>query len=941
MNGPDRIRIRGARVHNLKNVNVDVPRGKLTTVTGPSGSGKSSLAFDTLYAEGQRRYVESLSAYARQFLGQMSKPDVDGIEGLSPAISIEQKTVSRNPRSTVGTVTEIYDYLRLLFARVGQAHCPKCDQPISSQTVQEIVDAVLGLPAGTRFTVMAPVVRGRKGEYQKLFEDLRKAGYSRVDVDGDLFDLEAVPMLAKNRKHHISVYVDRLVSKPAMRQRLTDSVETALKLAEGLVVVAPVEADSVLYSERHGCVACGISLPELSPRLFSFNSPQGACPECGGLGVIHFIDSALVVPDSSKSLRQGALAAWGNKASGYYWQMLEAVAERYRFDLDKPWSKLSKRARQVVLHGSGDKLLQFNLRHERMSHEFERSFEGVIPNLERRHRETQSDMMRAEIESYMALKPCGVCAGKRLRPEALAVRVGEQDISQLTALSVDQAQAFFEGLELEQRLAPVGERILREVSARLRFMSDVGLDYLSLDRSAATLSGGEGQRIRLASQIGSSLVGVLYVLDEPTIGLHPRDCNRLLGTLGELRDRGNTVLVVEHDPATIEASDHVIDMGPGAGRLGGQVVAVGTPAQIRAAPESLTGAFLSGRESIDVPKKRRRSKGRLRLKGARGNNLKNLNVDFNLGVLTCVTGVSGSGKSTLVIDTLYRGLAQRLYSTRERPAEHTGFEGLEQLDKVIHIDQGPIGRTPRSNPSTYTGLFTPVRELFSQLPESQVRGYGPGRYSFNVKGGRCEACGGGGQIRIEMHFLPDMFITCDACSGKRFNRETLEIQFRGRNIHQVLQMTVEEALEFFIHQDSIRRKLQTLLDVGLGYIQLGQAATTLSGGEAQRIKLARELSKRATGRTLYILDEPTTGLHMSDIRQLIGVLDRLVSAGNTVVVIEHNLDIIKQADRILDLGPGGGDRGGRLIAKGTPEQVARNQRSHTGKHLKKVLAGKP
>jgi excinuclease ABC subunit A len=934
--GQNKIRIRGARVHNLKNISVDIPRDQLVTITGLSGSGKSSLAFDTLYAEGQRRYVESLSAYARQFLGQMSKPDVDSIDGLSPAISIEQKTVSHNPRSTVGTVTEIYDYLRLLFARVGLPHCPSCGQEISHQTVQEIVDSVLSFAPKTRLSVLAPVVRGRKGEHRKLLNELRRSGFVRIRVDGKIRDLDEEIKLTPKQKHSMDVYVDRLVLKEDVRGRLTDSLETALKLAGGLVVISVVGGQDTLYSERHGCLECGVSLPELSPRLFSFNSPHGACQECSGLGTLRFVDPDLVVPDKKLSIRDGAVAPWGKKASGYYWQMLKTLSGHFHFKLDMPFGKLPKRAQKAVLYGTEEEI-QFSLKSDTMSHEFLRSFEGVVANLERRYKETSSDMMRAEIEKYMTLRTCKRCEGQRLCPEALSVRVGGLNIAEVTDKSVTQCLSFFADLNLPRQLAEVSERILREIRARLTFMSDVGLDYLTLARSAATLSGGEGQRIRLATQIGSSLVGVLYVLDEPTIGLHSRDCHRLLETLKELRDRGNTVLVVEHDPATIETSDHVIDMGPGAGRLGGRVVAQGSPQQIREHPDSLTGAFLSGRESIPVPTVRRRSKGFLVLRKASGNNLKNINVKWPLGVFTCVTGVSGSGKSTLVIDTLYKGLAQKLHAARDLPARFGGFEGLEQIDKVIHIDQSPIGRTPRSNPATYTGLFTPIRELFAKLPDSQVRGYGPGRYSFNVKGGRCETCQGGGQIRIEMHFLPDMFVTCEACEGKRFNRETLGIKFRERNVCQVLGMTVNEASEFFENQPQIGRKLQTLKDVGLGYVQLGQAATTLSGGEAQRIKLARELSKRATGRTLYILDEPTTGLHMADVRQLIEVLNRLVDAGNTVVVIEHNLDVIKQADKIIDLGPGGGDQGGRLVAQGSPERLARSKSSPTGQYIKKVL----
>jgi len=938
--GPSEIRIRGARVHNLKNINVVLPRNRMVAITGLSGSGKSSLAFDTLYAEGQRRYVESLSAYARQFLEQMQKPDVDAIEGLSPAISIEQKTVSHNPRSTAGTVTEIYDYLRLLFARAGKPHCPSCGKPIARQTVQEIVDQVLNLPAGSRFSVLAPVLRGRKGEHKKLLEDLRKQGFTRVNIDGEVHDLEEDFTLDAKRRHDIDVYVDRLVIKPDVRGRLTDSVEIALTLAEGLVKIAPVDGDDVIYSERHACIDCGISLPEISPRLFSFNSPHGACPECDGLGEIRFIDPGLVVPDPDLSLREGAIVAWGKSGHGYMFQMLQTLAQHYKFSLDTPFGKLPRRAQEVILNGSGEEELRFNLKRDEMSHKFRRPFEGVINNLERRYRETSSNMMRAEIESYMALKPCRQCQGRRLRNEALHVLVGGISIADFTRLSVTDALKFLDQLDLEPRSRPVAERIIREIRSRLKFMHDVGLNYLSLDRPTATLSGGEGQRIRLATQIGSALTGVLYVLDEPTVGLHPRDCQRLLDTLGELRDRGNTVVVVEHDPATILAADWVVDMGPGAGRHGGEIVAEGPPQEILKHPDSLTGAYLSGKKKIPVPRRRRSSHKTLKVLGARGNNLKNIDVEFPLGVFTCVTGVSGSGKSTLVIDTLYRGLAQRLHRARQTPAMHDGFKGLRQIDKVVHIDQSPIGRTPRSNPVTYTGIFTGIRDLFARLPESRMRGYSPGRYSFNVKGGRCEACEGGGQIRIEMHFLPDMFITCEVCSGRRFNRETLEITYRGKDISQVLDMTVNEAMEFFENQPAIRRKLQTVVDVGLGYIQLGQSATTLSGGEAQRVKLARELSKRATGRTLYILDEPTTGLHMDDIRQLVDVLNRLVDQGNTVVVIEHNLDVIKQADAIIDLGPEGGEEGGRVVATGAPEQLARLRKSYTGRYLREVLPKK-
>jgi len=938
--GPSQIKISGARVHNLKNIDVVLPRLRLIAITGLSGSGKSSLAFDTLYAEGQRRYVESLSTYARQFLEQMSKPDVEAIEGLSPAISIEQKTVSHNPRSTVGTVTEIYDYLRLLFARAGDPHCPNCNKPITSQTVQEIVDRVLNLPNGSRFSVLAPVVRGQKGEHRNLLKDLLRQGYSRVSVDGQLHDLEEKIKLDKKKKHNVEVYVDRLAIKKGVRTRLTDSVETAIGLAEGLVKITPVEGDDILFSERHACIDCGISLPEVSPRLFSFNSPQGACPECDGLGSIRFVDPKLVVPDSELGLSQGAIAPWGEKHSGYQRQMLETLAKHYHFSMNTAFGKLTQAARRVILFGSGDVELNFKLKREGMSHKFRRPFEGVIPNLERRFRETTSDWMRAEIGNYMATKKSGQCPVRRLRPEALSVLIGNKSIADLTKLSVVKAAGFFSKLKLAKRQAVIAKPILREVQARLNFMINVGLDYLSLDRSSATLSGGEAQRIRLATQIGSSLAGVLYVLDEPTVGLHARDCSRLLKTLKDLRDHGNTVIVVEHDPATIMASDHVVDMGPGAGRLGGEIVFAGPPKTILADPVSLTGAYLSGRKTIEVPKVRRKVSGHIKVHEASGNNLKKIDVEFPLGVFTCVTGVSGSGKSTLVIDTLYRGLAQHLYRAREAPAAVKKFSHLSKIDKVIHIDQSPIGRTPRSNPATYTGVFTPIRELFAKLPESKMRGYGPGRYSFNVKGGRCEACRGGGQIRIEMHFLPDMYVTCEICSGLRFNRETLEIEFRSRNVSQVLDMTINEAVEFFGSQPVIQRKLQTLVDVGLGYLQLGQSATTLSGGEAQRVKLARELSKRATGRTLFILDEPTTGLHMDDIRQLIDVLNRLVEQGNTVIVIEHNLDVIKQADHIIDLGPEGGDSGGRVITKGTPEKLVGSKRSYTGRYLKNVLPKK-
>ncbi|NMB76899.1 MAG: excinuclease ABC subunit UvrA [Myxococcales bacterium] len=936
---PASIRIRGARVHNLKNITLEIPRERLVAITGPSGSGKSSLAFDTLYAEGQRRYVESLSAYARQFLEQLEKPDVDGIDGLSPAISIEQKSLSHNPRSTVGTVTEIYDYLRLLYARVGQPHCPACGKPITAQTVQEMVDRALSLPEGSRFSVLAPVVRGRKGEFRELFEDLRRRGFSRLNLDGELRDLEDLPALDGRRNHTIEVYVDRLVLRPGLRQRLTDSLETALSLSGGLARLALVDGEDLLFSQRHACLECGRSLPELEPRLFSFNSPHGACPECDGLGSVRFIDPALVVPDPQLPLSRGAIVPWGRRHGGYYYQMLKTVARHYGFSLDTPFAALPKRLQGILLEGSGSETLDFTLEHEGgMRHAFRRPFEGVIPNLERRYRETGSDAVRAEIDRYSAYRDCRACGGRRLRPEALAVTVGGKSIADFTAQNVREALRFLENLPVERQHAAVSARILKEIRERLRFMVDVGLDYLTLDRTSFTLSGGEGQRIRLATQIGSALVGVLYVLDEPTVGLHPRDCRRLLDTLCGLRDRGNTVVVVEHDPLTIRSADWVVDMGPRAGRQGGEVVAQGTPEQIQRDPRSLTGDYLAGRRTIPVPARRRPSTESLRLTGARGHNLKRVAVDFPLGNFVCVTGVSGSGKSTLVIDTLYRSLAQRLYGAMDPPQPFDEIVGTERIDKVLHIDQDPIGRTPRSNPATYTGLFTMIRELFSQTPESRARGYGPGRYSFNVRGGRCESCQGAGKIRVEMHFLPDMFVTCEACAGRRFNRETLEIRFKGKTIAEVLELTVAEALEFFEFQPALVRRLQTIHDVGLGYVQLGQSATTLSGGEAQRIKLSRELVRRATGRTLFILDEPTTGLHMDDIRLLIDVLQRLVDQGNTVVVIEHNLDVIQQADHVIDLGPEGGEDGGRVVAAGTPEALARCEQSYTGRALAEALA---
>ena len=940
----DRIIVRGAREHNLKNVDVELPRDQLVVLTGLSGSGKSSLAFDTIYAEGQRRYVESLSAYARQFLEQMEKPEVDSIEGLSPAISIEQKTTSKNPRSTVGTVTEIYDYLRVLFARVGVPHCPSCGKLIAAQTVQQMVDRIMLQPAGTRLLVLAPVVRGRKGEYKKLFFDLQRQGFSRVRVNGVVRELGDEIELDKNRKHTIEVVVDRLVVKDGLSARLADSLETALRLADGVVQVEPLrlsaseattisnrppaaQADhdpvaTIVFSERLACSECGISFPEVSPRMFSFNNPYGACPECGGIGTRFEIDPERVVPNTSRSLKAGALAPWAGRDSAYFRQMLGALAKRYKISLDEPWAKLKKGARDIVLHGDRDG-----------------GFEGVIKLLERRYRETQSEEARREIEHFMAERPCPACGGSRLRRESLGLRIAGKSIADVVRFTIKDASAFFNELALAEREAAIARRVLKEIRERLGFLINVGLDYLTLDRPAGTLSGGEGQRIRLATQIGSSLVGVLYILDEPSIGLHQRDNRRLLDTLKRLRDLGNTVLVVEHDEETIRAADYVLDLGPGAGELGGHVVATGTPDEIIANPRSLTGQFLSGARAIAVPTERRRGSGQfVTIHDPREHNLKGMAVKIPLGTFTCVTGVSGSGKSTLVNDILYRALAQMLHRAQERPGAHTRIEGAQHLDKVIDIDQSPIGRTPRSNPATYTGVFAFIRALFARTQEARMRGYQPGRFSFNVKGGRCEACQGDGLVKIEMHFLPDVYVTCDVCKGKRYNRETLDVHYKGKNIADVLDMTVHQALEFFDAVPVIKTKLQTLHDVGLDYIRLGQSATTLSGGEAQRVKLATELSRRATGRTLYILDEPTTGLHFADIEKLLEVLNRLVDAGNTVVIIEHNLDVIKTADWVIDLGPEGGDEGGRVVATGTPEALAQHaDRSYTGHFLAAAL----
>jgi excinuclease ABC subunit A len=934
----DHLIVRGAREHNLKDISVELPRDSLVVFTGLSGSGKSSLAFDTIFAEGQRRYVESLSAYARQFLGQMDKPDVDSIEGLSPAISIDQKTTARNPRSTVGTVTEIYDYLRLLFARVGHPHCPKCGREISGQSAEQIVEHVLRLPEGTRFTVDAPVVRTRKGEYRDLFEQLRGDGYTRVKVDGQQLMLEEPIDLDKQVRHTISVVVDRLVMKPGLRTRLTDSVETALRLAEGLVEIAVVDGTTTTYSEQFACPDDGISLPELAPRIFSFNSPHGACPRCTGLGTQREIDPDLVVPDPTLSISQGALVPWTVINSNFYTQVIQAIADRYEVDLDTAWADLPEEQRNLFLQGTGGDKLYVSYRN-RMNRKrsYMLAFEGIVPSLERRYRETDSSYQKERIEEYMALKPCPACHGDRLKDTSLAVTVGDLNIAQVTRMSVTSAIDYVDALELTETEKAIGVRILKEIRERLTFLADVGVGYLTLGRAAASLSGGEAQRIRLATQIGSSLMGVLYILDEPSIGLHQRDNARLLATLERLRELGNTVIVVEHDEETIRAADHIVDMGPGAGEHGGRVVAIGTAEQVMASERSITGAYLSGRRAIPVPDRRMHDAGWFGVQGASEHNLKDIDVDLPVSKLICVTGVSGSGKSTLVNEVLFKSLANRLNRARVKPGAHRTVEGIDAFDKVIDIDQSPIGRTPRSNPATYTGVFDHIRALYATSPDARARGYKPGRFSFNVKGGRCETCRGDGTIKIEMHFLPDVYINCEACHGRRYNRETLEVKFKGKSIADVLDMSVEEALDFFAKIPKLRRRLQTLHDVGLDYMRLGQPATTLSGGEAQRVKLATELSKVATGRTLYILDEPTTGLHTYDIEKLLEVLQRLVDAGNTVVVIEHNLDVIKQADWVLDLGPEGGDAGGQVVAQGTPEEVAETPGSHTGEFLRRVL----
>jgi excinuclease ABC subunit A len=944
MSASDQIVVSGAREHNLKDVSLCIPRDALVVITGLSGSGKSSLAFDTIYAEGQRRYVESLSAYARQFLGQMDKPDVDSIEGLSPAISIDQKTTSRNPRSTVGTVTEIYDYLRLLWSRIGKPHCHICGRPITGQSAEQIVDQVMEMEEGTRFMVLSPIVRGRKGEYGKLLEEMRADGFQRVRIDGRMRMLEESIVLDKRYKHDVSVVIDRLAMRHDVRKRLADSIETAVGLADGLVEIETVpregegEPVTLTFSERFACPEHGPSLVELEPRIFSFNSPHGACERCTGLGAQMEIDVELIVPDESKSLAEGAILPWTNTASNYYEQVAKALADRYGVDLDTPWEDLPKAHQDLFLYGTnGERLtIRYKNRFGR-SRTYATRFEGVVANLERRHRETDSDGTREKIEEYMSLRPCPVCGGARLRPESRAVLVGGTRIEDFCALSASKALLWLERVELSETDQHVARLILREISERLQFLVNVGIGYLSMDRAAATLSGGEAQRIRLATQIGSSLVGVLYILDEPSIGLHQRDNTKLIGTLERLRDLGNTVIVVEHDEQTMRAADHLVDLGPGAGEHGGFIVAEGTAAQVQKVKGSLTGQYLAGRRFIEPPAKRRTPSGYVKIKGATQHNLRNVDVEIPLGTLTCVTGVSGSGKSTLVNDVLYKSLAHRLHGARHRAGAHRAIEGLDQLDKIIAVDQSPIGRTPRSNPATYTGLFDVIRGLFSKTQDARARGYKPGRFSFNVKGGRCEVCKGDGQIKIEMHFLPDVYVPCEQCHGRRYNRETLEVRFKGRNIAEVLDMPISEALEFFAHIPPVRRRLETLEAVGLGYVRLGQPATTLSGGEAQRVKLATELSKIATGTTMYILDEPTTGLHFADVERLLDVLQRLVSAGNTAVVIEHNLDVIKCADRLIDMGPEGGDEGGHVIAAGTPEEVAAEPASHTGRFLVDLL----
>ena len=934
------ITVKGARAHNLKNIDVQIPREKLVVVTGLSGSGKSTLAFDTIYAEGQRRYVESLSTYARQFLELMSKPDVESIEGLSPAISIEQRNSSRNPRSTVGTTTEIYDYLRLLFARVGTPYCYNCGKPITAQSVSQMADHILSGKPGEKFHVLAPVVRGRKGTYQKELQQLAKEGFLRVQIEGEIHELEKAIELDKNKKHDIDLFVDRLVLKKDLGNRLVDSLETALRYGEGVVKIHWVDRKSTEnLSQRQACIDCGISYPEMAPQTFSFNNPKSACEECTGLGTKMYFDPELVVPNPLLNLRDGAVAPWSGKSLHYYLGILQNVASHYKFDIYTRFNKLPEKIRNILLFGSGSEDISFTYEgRSGNKHTFVAPFEGIIPQLSRRYKETESDWVREDLERYMNVRPCPICNGARLRKESLSIRVGEKNIAEVTVLSIDQALSFFKELTLSKKEKTIAERILKEVFDRLTFLTDVGLGYLNLDRTSGTLSGGEDQRIRLATQIGSALTGVLYVLDEPSIGLHQKDNDRLLDTLKRLRDLGNTVLVVEHDRDTILASDYVIDLGPGAGVHGGRIVAFGSPREIMKSKKSLTGQYLSGKKSILVPKKRKPANDKwLSIQGASEHNLKNIDVKFPLGLLTCVTGVSGSGKSTLVNETLFGHLMQHLHHSKEPAGKVAGIEGLQYVDKVINMDQSPIGRTPRSNPATYTGVFTHIRDLFAEMPEARARGYTPGRFSFNVTGGRCETCQGDGILRIEMHFLPDVYVECEQCRGLRFNRETLEVKYKGVSIADVLSMTIEKAFQFFENQPVIRHKLQTLLDVGMGYVELGQSATTLSGGEAQRIKLSRELSKHSTGRTVYILDEPTTGLHFDDIQKLLGVLKRLTTQENTVVVIEHNLDVVKCADYLVDLGPEGGEAGGYVVAVGTPEALAKNPKSYTGKYLKEYL----
>lgn len=933
------IRIRGARQHNLKNINLDIPRDKMVVITGLSGSGKSSLAFDTIYAEGQRRYMESLSSYARQFLGQMDKPDVDYIEGLSPAISIDQKTTSRNPRSTVGTVTEIYDYLRLLFARVGHPHCPRCGKPVNQQSLDQMLDQLLALPERTKLLIMAQAVRGKKGEHKKLLEHIRKEGYTRLRIDGEIRDAGEEIQLEKNKKHTIEVVIDRLIIRPEIRPRMAESMEVALKMGQGVAYVQIVDGEQLMFSQNFACEDCGISLPEITPRMFSFNSPFGACPVCSGLGSQMEMDLELVLPDKAKSLAEGAIAPMSTNVKGYYMRQMDALVQKYGCTLDTPWQEMPAKLQQKLLYGTGEEILEFGYENMFGQYKIHRiPFEGVMNILNRRYRESESDTMREEYENYMSVNLCPECHGARLKPEVLAVTIGGKNIQQVTDMPVAQCQEFFQQVEFTDRELTIGRQVLKEINARLGFLAKVGLEYLTLSRAAGTLSGGEAQRIRLATQIGSGLVGVLYILDEPSIGLHQRDNNKLLEALKNLRNMGNTLLVVEHDEDTMRVADHIVDIGPGAGSQGGYVVAQGTAEEIMAVPESVTGQYLSHKKIIPVPEKRRQGNGNfLEILGAEENNLKNVHLKLPLGVFTVITGVSGSGKSTLINEILYKAVASKLYRIKGRPGKFKKLLGMENVDKVIDIDQSPIGRTPRSNPATYTGVFDLIRTLFSQCSEAKMRGYKPGRFSFNIKGGRCETCKGDGIIKIEMHFLSDVYVPCEVCGGARYNKETLEVKYKGKSIADVLNMTIEEAVEFFKNVPRIANKLQVLQDVGLGYVKLGQSATTLSGGEAQRVKLATELSRRSTGKTLYILDEPTTGLHTADIHRLLEILQRLVDGGDSVVVIEHNLDVIKSADYIVDLGPEGGDKGGTIVAQGTPEEIVKVKASYTGKFLKPML----